>query len=166
MRTEEEARASVIKEAREWIGTPYRSNARVKGLQGGVDCLTFVAGVYEYAGIIPRLPIPFYRHDFHLHQDAEYYLYGKDDTPGILHFCTEIEGPPKPADIVLFKFGHCFAHAAIVEDWPRIIHAWALRPVGPDDAERKSSLKRIYEVTTKRGELRPRRFFTVKDWKL
>jgi hypothetical protein len=25
---------------------------------------------------------------------------------------------------VLFKFGRCFAHGAIVVVWPRLIHAW------------------------------------------
>jgi hypothetical protein len=24
----------------------------------------------------------------------------------------------------VFKFGRCFAHGAIVVEWPRLIHAW------------------------------------------
>ena len=166
MRTESEARRAVIDEAMEWEGTPYIPSGRVKGRNGGCDCLTFVAGVYEGAGIIDRLPIPQYPHDFHLHSDAELYLLGKDDTPGMLHFCDEIDGPPQRADIVLFKFGLCFSHAAIVIEWPMIIHAWAERPVGPEDAMRWSTLRYItenYELRKLRTP-RPRRYFTVKDW--
>ncbi|MBN8902827.1 MAG: hydrolase, partial [Rhodospirillales bacterium] len=28
-----------------------------------------------------------------------------------------------PGDIALWQFGRCFSHAAIVSQWPRIIHA-------------------------------------------
>ena len=162
--TEEEMRKRVVAEALTWAQTPYIPSGRIKGPNGGVDCLTFLAGVYENAGVIPRLSIPHYPHDWHLHQDAELYLLGKDTTPGMLHFCREIEGPPKPADIVLWKFGKCFSHAAIVIEWPKIIHAWSKRPVCPDDAMRKTILTTVHEVIALRGQPRPRRYFTVKDW--
>jgi cell wall-associated NlpC family hydrolase len=47
---ERDQRARVVALAREWIGTPYRNQARVKGI--GADC-TFFAVVYEEAGLIP-----------------------------------------------------------------------------------------------------------------
>lgn len=166
MKTEAEARQAVIDEAMSWVGTPYMSNARVKGLNGGVDCLTFVAGVYENAGVIDRLPIPHYPPDWHLNQDAELYLIGKDDTPGMLHFCREIFTPPKPADIVLWKFGHCFAHAAIVVEWPIVIHAWAERAVACENTEQYYTLQKVHEVHELKNTPRPRRTFEVKDWRL
>jgi cell wall-associated NlpC family hydrolase len=43
-------RSAVVEEARGWIGTPYRAAQRVKGPQGGVDCLTFVVEVFERCG--------------------------------------------------------------------------------------------------------------------
>ena len=162
--TEEEGRNRVVAEALTWEGTPYIPHGRIKGKDGGCDCLTFVAGVYENAGVIDRLPIPHYNRDWHLHDNVELYLFGKDDTPGMLHFCDEITGPPQPADIVLWKFGKRFSHAAIVIEWPRIIHAWVRRPVAPDDALRKTILTTVHEVIAERGKPRPRRYFQVKNW--
>ena len=164
MRTEQEAREAVIAEALEWVGTPYVSNARVKGKNGGCDCLTFLATVYELAGVIDPLPIPHYPQDWHLHQDAELYLFGKDETPGVLNFCREIEGPPQRGDLVLFKFGKCFSHSAIVINWPTIIHAWARQPVNTDDAFQNQRLVVMNEVRP-RGLPRPRKYFTVKEWR-
>jgi len=162
--TEDEMRAKVVQEALSWKDTPYIPRGMVKGPNGGCDCLTFLAQVYERAGIIDALPIPHYARDFFLHDDFEFYLLGKGDTPGVLHFCEEIFETPKPADVVLWKFGKSFSHAAIVIEWPVIIHAFAMRPVSPDNAEVKSVLKRYVEVKALRGQIRPRRFFTVKDW--
>lgn len=165
MTTEDEYRQRVLTEALSWEHTPYVPRGRVKGANGGCDCLTFVAGVFIKTGQVPAdFPIPHYAHDFHLNSDVEYYLLGKDGTPGMLQFCREIEGPPKPADIVLWKFGFSFSHAAIVIEWPRIIHAWNRRPVGPDNALQKDILMKYREVLPLRGQPRPRRYFTVKDW--
>jgi cell wall-associated NlpC family hydrolase len=95
--------------------------ARVKG--AGVDCLTLLAEVYERAGIIPHVEVPFYPADWNLHRDAERYL------DGIMRYAREVldrddNNPPQPGDIAVFKFGRCFAHGAIVFQWPRLIHAW------------------------------------------
>jgi len=161
----EKRRQDVIDEALTWVGTPYVSNARVKGRNGGVDCLTFVAGVYEHAGVIDRLDIPHYPPDWHLNQEAELYLIGKDTTPGMLHFCREIFTPPQKADIVLWRFGHCYAHAAIVVEWPTVIHAWAERAVAMEDATGYYTLNKIVEEAGRHREDRPRKTFEVKDWR-
>jgi cell wall-associated NlpC family hydrolase len=110
-------RGLVVAEAESWLSTPYHHMGRVKGV--GVDCLTLLAEVYERAGIAPHLEIPFYPPDWNLHRDAERYL------EGIMGYAREIEGPPLPGDIALFRFGRCFAHGVIVVEWPRLIHAWA-----------------------------------------
>jgi cell wall-associated NlpC family hydrolase len=166
MRTIAEQRASVIDEAMSWRGTPYIPSGRIKGVNGGCDCLTFLVGVFENAGIIPEgQPLPVYAHDWHLHNHTEYYLLGKDDMPGVLHFCREVDGSEmKPGDVVLWKFGLDYSHAAIVVDWPQIIHAFSRRPVGVDDALRKTVLLKIHEVIALRNTPRPRRYFRVKDW--
>jgi cell wall-associated NlpC family hydrolase len=117
-----------VEEARGWIGTPYRSAQRVKGKSGGVDCLTFIVEVFERAGIIGRYEVPFYPPDWHLHRDIERLLLG------VLEYAREIPGPPEPGDIVLFRFGRCFAHGGIVISWPRLIHAWNGAGVVPADA--------------------------------
>jgi cell wall-associated NlpC family hydrolase len=51
-------RFAVIEEARAWLRTPYHHMARVKG--AGADCLTLLAEVYEKAGVIPHVEVPFY----------------------------------------------------------------------------------------------------------
>lgn len=164
----ETLRRAVVAEALSWMRTPYMNNARVKGENGGADCLTFLAGAYENAGVIERLPIPHYPHDWHLHQTAEHYLLGKDETPGVLHFCEEVDAPPEriplPADIVMWKFGHCYAHAAIVTEWPMVVHSWFRCGVTLDDANRHPHLSKVFEIHALRGTVRPRRFFRVKGW--
>jgi NlpC/P60 family putative phage cell wall peptidase len=114
-------RAAVVAEAATWLGTPYHHMGRVKG--GGTDCLMLLAEVYEAAGVVPNVEVPFYPPDWHLHRGVERYL------EGLMRYAREIpngadDPPPQPGDAVLFKFGRCFAHGAIVVGWPRLIHAW------------------------------------------
>ncbi len=65
-------RSVVIAEAETWLRTPYHHMGRVKG--GGSDCLMLLAEVYEAAGVIPHIDVPFYPPDWNLHRDAERYL--------------------------------------------------------------------------------------------
>jgi cell wall-associated NlpC family hydrolase len=58
----------------------------------------------------------------------------------VLEYAPEIpnganDPPPEPGDLVLFRFGRCFAHGGIVTLWPRLIHAWNGMGVVPVDAE-------------------------------
>jgi cell wall-associated NlpC family hydrolase len=128
-------RAAVVDEAHSWIGTPYRAAQRVKGRDGGVDCLTFVVEVFTRCGFDTRYRagVPYYPQDWHLHRDDERYL------AGVLEYAREIpngadDPPPEPGDIVLFRFGRCFAHGGIVTAWPMIVHAWNGAGVLPADA--------------------------------
>lgn len=166
MVTIEERRAAVVAEARDWIGTPYHIRGQIKGPRGGADCLTFVDGVFFNCGEIPKLKIPQYSHDFHLHCREEWYLEGKEDYPGLRHFCDEL--PPDaallPGDIIAYKFGLCFSHAAIVVKWPRIIHAWCRRPIREDDGVINTTLNKIFEIRELRGRDRPRKLFRPKFW--
>jgi NlpC/P60 family putative phage cell wall peptidase len=114
-------RAAVIAEAQTWLRTPYHHMARVKG--AGADCLTLLAEVYARAGVIPHIAVPFYPPDWNLHRDAERYL------EGVTRYAREVPNgddahSPQPGDVAVFKFGRCFAHGAIVVQWPRLIHAW------------------------------------------
>jgi cell wall-associated NlpC family hydrolase len=116
--TMEEAagRAAILAEARSWLGTPYHSCARVKGV--GVDCGMLIAEVYERAGIIPRMDIAPYAADHHMHRPDEQYI------AYILKHGREIEtGSLKPGDLALWRFGRSYSHGAIVVDWPVVIHA-------------------------------------------
>lgn len=109
-------RAAVIAEAKLWIGTPFHHEGRVKG--AGVDCLQILAAVYTAVGIAEVGKVPHYPADWYLHRDAERYL------EGLSQYARQIEGPPEPGDIALFKHGRTFSHGAIVVEWPRVIHAY------------------------------------------
>lgn len=141
-------RHAVLREAETWIGTPFHHGARIKGAAGspsgagGIDCLMLLAEVYERTGVCAHIEPPFYVPDWHLHRDAERYM------EGLLHHAPEIDGPPEPGDIALFRFGRTFSHGAIVTWWPRLIHAyWAIGVVHGD-------------ATLQPLKNRPVRFFT------
>jgi len=112
--TEQEERATVIAEAKTWLGTPYHLNAKVKG--AGVDCGTLLIAVFSGAGLIPEVDLGTNFSDFHLHRSDEIYL------GWILKFCRPVP-VAQPGDIILYKFGRIISHGALVVDYPTIIHA-------------------------------------------
>lgn len=149
----ETERAAVVSAARSWIGTPYHHRAMLKGV--GADCVTFIAGVFAEAGLIPAVTeLPEYSPQFHLNRDDEIYL---DALAGRF---AEIEGPPQPGDLVLWRFGRAFSHGGIVAEWPAVIHALWGAGVQLDDASRSNRLATIGLGEDGCGKPRPRRFFT------
>lgn len=112
---EDEEREMVVAEAKTWLGTPYISNGAVKG--AGIDCGMLLVRVFIDAGLIPDFDPRPYPAQWALNQSAERYL------AIVESYAREIEGLPKPGDIALFKFGKCWAHGAIVINWPEIIHS-------------------------------------------
>ena len=128
-------RSVVIAEAETWLRTPYHHMGRVRG--GGTDCLMLLAEVYESAGVIPHIDVPFYPPDWNLHRDAERYL------EGLMPYAREIDGPPRGGDVAVFKFGRCFAHGVIVVSWSRLIHAWCDAGVVYADADQAPLIGRL-----------------------
>lgn len=109
-------REAVVKEALSWVGTPYHGNADLKGI--GVDCGMFLVRVFVDTGLVKAFDPRPYPMQWALNQAAEKYL------EIVLSYAREINTTsPKPGDIAMFKFGKCWAHGAIVVDWPRIVHA-------------------------------------------
>ena len=105
----------VVNEAKTWLGTPYHSNADVKG--AGVDCIRFIKRCYVNSGIVPDFDLPHYSPQWALHQNSELLV------DGLLKYSNEILGPPLPGDIAVFKIGKCWGHSSIVVEWPTLIHA-------------------------------------------
>jgi NlpC/P60 family putative phage cell wall peptidase len=95
-------RAAVVAEAESWLGTPYHHMARLKGV--GCDCLTLLAAVYEAAGVVPAIEIPFYPPDWHLHRGVERYM------DGLLAYAHEVDAPA-PGDVALFRSAAAFRMA-------------------------------------------------------
>lgn len=107
-------RMKVMMEAREWIGTPFHHSQAVKGV--GVDCAQLLIAVYRAVGLVDADGIEFYGEDWFLHEKRERLL----DV--IERYCVPTEAP-RTGDIVTFRFGRAVSHAAIVTEWPHIIHA-------------------------------------------
>jgi len=164
-------RALVVEEARTWLRTPYHHMGRIKG--AGVDCATLLAECYARARLIPSFEIPFYPLDWHLHRDAERYLGFVLDHAveiGVAQARRESSGAPSceatssllpaPGDVALWQFGRCFAHGAIVVDWPLVVHAHAGRGCVLEDVSKASWLMQLGRGRGKR----PLKFFTLKRW--
>jgi cell wall-associated NlpC family hydrolase len=156
----ETQRAAVVAEARTWIGTDFHHESRVK--RAGVDCAGLLAAVYHNVGLIPDLKLAHYPSDWFLHRDGERFL------NHVLEFATEVEPPPKriplPGDVVVWKFGRCFSHGAIVEQWPAVIHAHVGKQVTLEDTSQATWLTTIGEKVPDQGKPRPMRVFVYKGW--
>jgi len=133
--TEIEERAAVVAEARTWLRTPWAHAADVRG--AGVDCGMLLIRAFADSGVIPGLPDPRpYKRHWYLHRDDDRYL------RFLRQFGTEFAGtPPQTGDVVAWKTGKTYGHAAIVTRWPAVIHAfWPDRMVVESDVEAQGPL--------------------------
>jgi cell wall-associated NlpC family hydrolase len=108
-------RARVVAIAHEWIRTPYRDRARLKGV--GVDCGQFLIAVYHAAGLIPDInPRPYITHPLR----ASHHL-----LETVLEYTDEIaEAEVDSGDMALYRVARQWTHGAIIVRWPEeIIHA-------------------------------------------
>jgi hypothetical protein len=145
-----EQRAKIVAETKSWIGTPYRGWSRVKGPKGGVDCGQILAGVYMNAGFLStntELP-KYYSLSVAQHKESTEYV----DL--ISKYFDEIpEAEVLPGDIVVYKLGLAFAHAALVVEWPAfVVHAFAHGGVRGASGDRHPRLMKT-----------SRKFFTLKE---
>lgn len=141
--TESETRAAIVAEALSWIGTPYHSHARIKGV--GVDCAQLPAAIYEAVGLIDPVN-PRYSPDWMLHRDEEKFL------SYVLPQAREISADDVQAgDMIIWRYGRTYSHSAIVIDLPQVVHA----------VIRGSAV--ILADITRDSDLmdRPRRYFSV-----
>lgn len=81
-----------------------------------MDCAMLLVRVYGDLGLIPKLEPRPYSPQWHLHRSEEIYL-------GWVEMYSKPVAVPLPGDLVLYKFGRCVSHGAIVVSWPKIIHA-------------------------------------------
>lgn len=147
-------RQRFVSAALDYVGTPYHHLGKLKG--AGVDCATLLICAAQDAGLIGAVDLPYYPQEWHLHRGGERYL------ATIMRWCKEVPEPPLKGDIVLWRFGRAFSHAAIVVDWPVIIHAFVGSPVRIDDALKNQNLQFIGEQGPDHNKPRPRKF--VSRW--
>lgn len=143
-------RHRVVTAARSWINTPFHDCACIKG--AGVDCAMFLKASFEEAGLESPTGINAY--------PPQWYMHGKDDllVPQILKYGDEItQAEALPGDVVLYRFGHFYSHAAIVDEpgWPNIVHAYRPKGVVMQDRGDQGLLA---------ARDRERRFFRRKAW--
>ncbi len=118
MKTETEFRSAIAEEAKTWIGTPYHANGAVKGV--GVNCAQFLYCVAKAATVIASdAPLPrWFTPQLATHSKEERLV-----AYVMSYGATEVtEACVGTGDIVLYKSGQAHGHAAIVLDWPCIIH--------------------------------------------
>ncbi len=114
-----EERSRVVEVAKSWLRTPYFPCAQIKGR--GCDCGSFLAGVYAEASIIEHIELGNYDWMAAWAKRDGDAMYLKE----ILGRGQEIaEADAGPGDVVMYRIGRGWSHAAIVIDWPRaVIHA-------------------------------------------
>ncbi len=124
--TEAAQRAAVAAEALDWLRTPYRHHARVRGV--GVDCAHILCAVFESAGVLPHVDPGDYAHDWHLHRSEELYLHGLHAL-GAVEFDPAVRTPAL-GDVAVFKFGRTWSHGAILATPEgHLVHAYIGRGV-------------------------------------
>ena len=118
----------VVEAAREWLGTPYRHQASLKG--EGTDCLGLIRGVWrEVVGAEPE-NLPPYSPDWAEVGGQETLLWAAR------RWLAEIDpAAAQPGDVLLFRMSpgapvkHCAILSAEGPPEPRIIHAYWGRAV-------------------------------------
>lgn len=140
-------RAAIVTEALTWIGTPYRGWSCLKG--AGTDCGQLIYGVFRNCELLPEIELPKdYSLQVAMHRASTEYV----DT--VAQYCREIpEAEAKPGDIVVYKLGLAYAHAALIVEWPNfIIQAEARHGVSGAHGTKSPIFRRA-----------ERRFFTLKE---
>ena len=117
------ARAAEL--ARDWIGTPYRHRASVKG--AGADCLGLILGVWRELGQV-SVDVPIYNPSWLVVDPAE------ELWAAARAYLRPADRQIKPGDIALFRMreGAAARHMGIISGsfrFPRVIHAYSGRGV-------------------------------------
>jgi cell wall-associated NlpC family hydrolase len=113
-------RAAIVAEAKTWYGTKYHICAGIKGKGGGVDCFQLLYRVFKHVGLMPERTWDY--------KNARSFITDKNPLylRTIMEFADEVpETNVLPGDVVMYK-NSCFpvfTHAAIVLNWPVVIHA-------------------------------------------
>ena len=111
-------RASIISEARSWIGTPYHHQASLKGV--GADCLGLVRGVWHTIHGFEAETPPGYSRDWAEASGHETLL----DAAG-RHMTAGGIASMQPGDILIFRFraGVPAKHIGVLVSPTSFVHA-------------------------------------------
>ena len=143
----EQQRQNIVKVTESWYGTPYRGHSCLKG--AGVDCAQLLKGVFVEAGHLREdIPLP---KDYSL--QVSQHRHDTEYIETVERYMREIpESEVLPGDVVVYKLGLAFAHAAIIKSWPEhVIHALE-----------RDGVTGGHGMNFKFGRLE-KKFFTLKD---
>ena len=114
-------RQEVIKNAHNWIATPYQHQAGIR--KQGVDCAMLIACVALESGLVTKQEfkkIPPYPSDWHLHRDNPILL----DVLQSFGCKEKNKNKLYPGDILVFKLGRTASHLGIYTGENYFIHAY------------------------------------------
>lgn len=115
--------ATVVENARAWIGTPYRHQASCKG--AGTDCLGLIRGLYrELYGHEPEIPPPYSAAWAETSPHAPREMMFQAARRHLIEIDT---ADARPGDVLLFRMRQeqPMKHAAIQSRASCMIHAYA-----------------------------------------
>ncbi len=117
---EARAKAAFVREALSWVGTPFRDGADIKGPDGAVDCAMLLVRCGVDTGLRPPFDPRPYPARHMLHSSEQRFLGWIQDKLG----GREVE-TPRLGDVVIWQFGRCFSHGAILINSEEIVHSYA-----------------------------------------
>lgn len=145
---------AIVAESLTWVGTPFVDCADTKGPHGGIDCAMLLVRTYVDTGMLePFDPRP-YSNQWHLHQDEEKFL---EIIEGQLRG-QRVE-TPRLGDVIVYQWGRCYAHGAIVINSDEIVHAYSKSKLCHVSWMKETELNFI-----RGGRPRPKLFFRVRRW--
>jgi len=112
----DELRSAIVREAYEWIGTPYGNGGAIKGPNGCVDCLMLLICVYSNVGAREYFDPRPYSSNWHLHQSESKYM------NGVERYAKRI-ADGLPGDFAMYRYGRVPSHSAIIVSDVHVIHA-------------------------------------------
>lgn len=114
-----EKRATFVREALTWVGTPFVDCADVKGPRGGVDCAMMLVRSTVDTGLLrPFEPRP-YSPRHMLHSDEQKFLEWVKDRLGAVEV-----GAARFGDLHIWQFGRCFCHGGVRLADNAVVHAF------------------------------------------
>lgn len=113
-------RSAFINEAMLWIGTPFVDCMDVRGPRGGVDCAMLLTRASVDAGLLPPFDPRPYSPRHMQHSSEERFLGWIRDRLG----AVEVD-EPRVGDVLVWQFGRCFCHGAVLWNGTEVVHAYA-----------------------------------------
>ncbi len=104
----------LVQQVLQWVGVPYQHRGLTRA---GCDCTGLLIGCVQELGYAPNYQLRYYPRDWNLHAMADDYI--RQELAAVAA-PTPIA---QPGDILLFRFGKCVAHSAILVRAKTFLHA-------------------------------------------